>query len=391
MGFSNQFFSAIDVDKFDKKQLSAFTKKTGIKAKTLKFYNDNNVLPSGRDLETILSYSGISKLELMLKMGILDHTIIEQLQENATDIIKILKSDGAEKANSIPLNNVFESKLGKLYEADCLNVMKKIESDSVDLIFADPPFNLNKLYPSKMDDNVKVEKYLSWSEKWMDECVRILKPGGAFFTWNLPVWNSRLSNFLHQRLTFRHWIAVDIKYSLPIQSRLYPSHYSLMYFIKGEKPNTFKADRMAMQTCPKCFHEIKDYGGYKNKMNPKGINLTDVWLDIPPVRHSKYKTRDANELSIKLLDRIIEMSSNEGDLIFDPFGGAGTTYTVAELKNRKWIGCEIGPTKGIIERISNIDEEREYLSSYRSKYNALFPENIDKERVSRGIWTPETL
>lgn len=90
-----------------------------------------------------------------------------------------------------------------------------------------------------------------------------------------------------------------------------------------------------MEICPKCFTDLKDYGGYKDKMNPDGTNLTDVWYDIPPVRHSKYKKREgANELSIKLLDRIVEMASEEGDIVFDPFGGSGTTYAVAEIKKR---------------------------------------------------------
>ncbi|MDX9786344.1 MAG: hypothetical protein RBT11_06200 [Desulfobacterales bacterium] len=63
-----------------------------------------------------------------------------------------------------------------------------------------------------------------------------------------------------------------------------------------------------MDICPHCLGDLKDYGGYKDKMNPDGVNLTDVWLDIPPVRHKKYKKRNSsNELSVKLIDRIIEM------------------------------------------------------------------------------------
>ena len=106
-------------------------------------------------------------------------------------------------------------------------------------------------------------------------------------------------------------------------------------YTKGIKANTFCPDRLQMEICKNCYKEIKDYGGYKDKMNPKGINLADVWYDIPPVRHKKYKAREeVNELSMKLLDRIIEMSSNPGDIVFDPFGGSGTTYMVAEIKQR---------------------------------------------------------
>ena len=74
-----------------------------------------------------------------------------------------------------------KTKLGKLYQGDCFSLMQHQDSDSVDLIFADPPFNLNKLYPSNIDDNLKTEQYLGWCKNWMDECTRILKPGGSFF------------------------------------------------------------------------------------------------------------------------------------------------------------------------------------------------------------------
>src|SRR5690606_27882401 len=73
---------------------------------------------------------------------------------------------------------VFETSLGKLFEGDCLSLMSEIESNSIDLVFADPPFNLDKLYPSKMDDNISTKEYIKWTEQWLLECIRILKPGG---------------------------------------------------------------------------------------------------------------------------------------------------------------------------------------------------------------------
>jgi site-specific DNA-methyltransferase (adenine-specific) len=180
-------------------------------------------------------------------------------------------------------------------------------------------------------------------------------------------------------------------YTLPIAGRLYPSHYSLLYFCKGPKPMTFTPDRIPMATCPKCFHEIKDYGGYKDKMNPIGVNLTDVWKDIPPVRHRKFKRREeANELSIKLLDRIVTMASKPGDVILDPFGGSGTTYVVAEIKQRRWIGVEIGPAEQIIARVApgNVAVERGFVDEFRRELNVLFPEQILIERTRRGFWVP---
>jgi site-specific DNA-methyltransferase (adenine-specific) len=147
-----------------------------------------------------------------------------------------------------------------------------------------------------------------------------------------------------------------------------------------------------METCSKCYGDIKDYGGYKDKMNPNGINITDVWYDIPPVRHAKNKGRkDANELSIKLLDRIIEMASNPGDLIFDPFGGSGTSYIVSELKERRWIGIELGPIEDIIKRFKNLKVEKQYLLNFRDNYNKLFPTKLREKRIKNGLWTDETV
>lgn len=131
-----------------------------------------------------------------------------------------------------------------------MDLIPILDSDSVDMIFADPPFNLNKLYPSSINDNLKTERYLEWCEGWLTECIRLLKPGGALFVWNLPRWNAELAAFLNGRLTFVHWVAVDIKYSLPIQRRLYSSHCSLLTYVKGPQARVFHPDRLPIQVCP---------------------------------------------------------------------------------------------------------------------------------------------
>ena len=292
---------------------------------------------------------------------------------------------------SKPVLNTHRTALGSLYRGDCLEILRQTDSDSVDLIFADPPFNLGKAYASGMNDAIPEHGYLSWCKQWIEECVRVLKPGGSFFLYNLPKWNLALGSFINERLTFRHLIAIEMTYTLPISGRLYPSHYSLLYSCKGPKPTTFTPDRIAMGTCPHCARELKDYGGYKDKMNPAGINLSDVWRDIPPVRHAKFKRRnDANELSIKLLDRVITLASRPGDIVLDPFGGSGSTYAVAEIKGRRWLGMELGPIDQIIARLDprNLDIERDYLEEHRHDLNALFPPDVLAVRKQRGIWTP---
>lgn len=392
MGYSNQFFSAVNVRADSKTDVQSFSKKTGIPVVRLTYYNDNNIVPSGKDLDAIVKLCGITEIELKLNMGRLDKSILDAIRANSTAITKLINNSIVQHdISKITPKIAFQTSLGVLYQENCLDILRQMESESIDLIFADPPFNLSKLYPSNIDDSLRTEKYLHWCQDWLHECVRMLKHGGSLFLWNLPRWNSILSGYIDNHLTFRHWIGVDIKYSLPIAGRLYPSHYSLLYYIKGSRPKTFHPDRLPMLTCPKCYGDLKDYGGYKNKMNPNGVNLCDIWTDIPPVRHTKYKRRKgANELSIKLMDRIIEMSSDEGDTVFDPFGGSGTTYMAAELKGRKWIGCEIGPVDDIKNRFSRISEEKEILESYREKLNTLFPKDVHKKRTELGLWVCET-
>jgi len=270
--------------------------------------------------------------------------------------------------------------LGELFQANCLEMLNTLETETVDLAFADPPFNLGKQYSSNINDAMASHEYLEWCQTWLGEMIRVLKPGGSLFLWNLPKWNLPLGAFLSERLTFRHWISVDIKYSMPISGRLYPSHYSLLYFVKGDKPMIFHPDRLPVSCCRHCGGELRDYGGYKDKMNPKGVSLSDVWTDIPPVRHAKYKKRDANALSLKLMDRIVSMASDPGSLVLDPFGGSGTTYIAAELTGRRWIGSELDCT-AIMQRFETLDADRNHLAQIRANKNTLFTgDDLERRR-----------
>lgn len=245
--------------------------------------------------------------------------------------------------------------LGALFGDDCMAVLPAIRDAVVDTLFADPPFNLGKQYGKNTDDAIPDPRYLEWCRAWLKECVRITKPGGAVFVYNLPKWNVLLGAYLTELgMQFRHWIAIEISSGLPIPGRLHPSHYSLLYYTKG-KPKTFRRIRTPILTCRHCGGEVKDYGGHRYAMNPKGVTLKDVWTDVPPVRHWKFKSKDrrANALSTKILDRVVEMSTVPGDLVVDPFGGSGTTFAVCEAKHRHWIGTEIDFAPEIIERLES--------------------------------------
>ena len=257
--------------------------------------------------------------------------------------------------NSEIIKPVYLTEFGALFSGDCLKILPAIEANTIDMVFADPPFNLGKEYGKNFKDSFKDEEYIKWCELWLSECVRALKPGGALFLYNLPKWNILLGSYLMKLgLDFRHWIAIEISACLPIPKRLHPSHYSLLYYTKG-RAKTFRNIRTPIQTCRHCGGEIKDYGGHRHAMNPKGVNLKDVWTDIPPVRHWKFKSkaRKANALSTKLVGRAIELSTIAGDTVLDPFGGSGTTFVVSEQKKRKWLGIEIDFCPQIIERFES--------------------------------------
>lgn len=292
---------------------------------------------------------------------------------------KVLKSC-AKKLASQGYKEAYHTAQGVLYQGDCLPWLKALPDAAVQMVFADPPFNLGKNYGHNISDKMKEEEYLAWSQAWLEECVRILSPGGSLLVFNLPKWLIPYGSFLNNReMLFRHWIACRMPKAYPRGKKMSPAHYGLLYYTKGE-PTVFNKVYVPVPTCRHCGGEIRDYGGHRKKLNPLGINLMDVfeapeevwkeadhpipdgwteaeeiWDDIPPVRHGKYKARELkrNELAPIMLERIIAMSTNKGDLVVDPFGGSGTTFYAAEKMGRCWLGIELGEVSAATERLKD--------------------------------------
>jgi len=246
---------------------------------------------------------------------------------------------------------------GVLYQDDCLNLLPHVKSESIDCIFADPPFNLGKDYKNGFNDKKDFQNYFDWSAEWIFECCRILKPGGAFFLYATPELNIKFGNLLNLSLQFRHWIAVSMKGTFRRGNKLYPAHYSLLYYTKGD-PKTFNNIRVNIPTCRHCGGEIPDYGGHRDKLNPEGLNLTDIWTDTSPNRHKKFKVRPGvNELKLMIPERAILLSTAKNDIVLDPFGGGGSTYQAAEKNQRNWIGIEMYDCAHIKSRLESIFPE----------------------------------
>lgn len=272
-------------------------------------------------------------------------SVTQQLSFLTTRPAKLFTND-----HGLPHKPFLTTKRGVLFNADCLEIFAKIKNESIQCVFADPPFNLRKDYKNGLSDDLEQEKYLDWTRSWLLEAVRVLVPGGSLFVYNIPKWLIYTSSFLIDKMTFRHWIALTMKNTYPRGNNLYPAHYGLLYFTKGT-PRVFNKLRVPIPVCRHCGKEIKDYGGHRHKLNDAGLNLTDFWEDTSPVRHNKFKTRVSNELKPMIPERAILMSTNPDDIVLDPFGGGGTTFQVAEKNRRYWIGTEIGACEPIVERL----------------------------------------
>ncbi|WP_053955422.1 DNA-methyltransferase [Inediibacterium massiliense] len=363
-------------------------RKLKIPKKQLEYYNNERILPIGACLEKIKEHLNVDTPKLKIMLGIFDRDLIDWLSDN--NHLFLEEYNNTQINDVIELRPEFTTENGRLYRSDCIELMQSMDDNSVDTIFADPPFNLSKVYESGIDDNLSEDSYLIWTEKWLLECIRILKPGGALFVYNIPKWLTETAYILNNYLDFRHWIALNFRgYTPPIPNKLNVSHYGLLYYTKGSQVNVFNKQRIPMKTCRHCGGEIHDYGGKKRDVPINGQTISDTWEDIHPVRHKSHKNREENELPLKLLLRVISLTTNEGNIVFDPFGGSGTTYVASELLRRKWIGCEIGSLNPIINRFNNNERDTSIYGQFIEESNTIFINKQRELRADNGFWLPE--
>ena len=133
---------------------------------------------------------------------------------------------------------------GDLVCTDALEMIQRLRDGIADIIFLDPPFNLGKLYGTsqRSKDQLSESDYFSYMSRLLEACAGTLAEGGALFLYHIPKWAIRFSAALCDLLTFRHWIAISMKNGFARGRRLYPAHYALLYFTKGE-PAMFRRPR----------------------------------------------------------------------------------------------------------------------------------------------------
>ena len=229
--------------------------------------------------------------------------------------------------------------INDVHNVDCVDLMRSMDSESVNMIFADPPFNLNKKYTSYRD-NLPFEEYIDWTRSWIAQACRILKPDGSIFVYNIPRLLVHTAEILNEHAIFRHWIAWNSN-GQPLGKTLQPAHYGILFYTKN-KSSKFYDIRAPHKTCRACKKFLKDYGGKEHLRHPFGYQISDVWDDIHRVRHSS-KRIDAHpcQLPVHLLERIILMTTDDNDIVFDPFCGGGSAAVASKQMGRRYIGVEI--------------------------------------------------
>ena len=187
----------------------------------------------------------------------------------------------------------------KILQGDCLDLFRGLPDNSVDMTFADPPFNLKKKYHSTRD-SLELGEYLDWCQSWLSEMVRVTKQTGSIFVHNIPKWLTHYAGFLNQLADFRHWISWEAPTS-PMGKTLQPAHYGILFYATEAKQNRFYEIRHPHKRCRKCNYLHKDYGGKKARLHPFGPLVSDTWTDIHRIKHNKYRDPHPCQLPLHLM------------------------------------------------------------------------------------------
>jgi DNA modification methylase len=245
--------------------------------------------------------------------------------------------------------------INSIHSGDCIEGLRQIAPGTLHLAFADPPFNIGYAY-DVYHDRRAAEEYLDWCRKWISGVRDALMPQGTFWLAIGDEYAAELK-LLSQEIGFtcRSWVIWYYTFGVHCKRGFSRSHTHLFHFVRDPKHFTFNADDPAIRV-PSARQLVYADG----RANPDGRLPDNTWIlrpqdlpqGFPPDQDTWYFPRVAGtfkeregfhgcQMPEQLLGRIVRSSSNPGDVVLDPFGGSGTTFTVAKKLGRQWIGFEL--------------------------------------------------
>jgi len=255
----------------------------------------------------------------------------------------------------------------RVVEGDSVPIMRAMESESVDLVIADPPYNLGKNYGNNHDLR-GFDEYLEFSRLWLHEAHRVLKPTGTLYVFMGVRFISYLYDLLDQKLGmfFNSWITWHYTQGMGRTKGFSPRHDDILMFTKTQ---TFKFNLDDVRIPQKYF---------RRRNNMAGANPGDVW-QFSHVHYSNPE-REAHptQKPEALIERMVLASTDEEDRILDPFAGSGTTLRVAQVMRRCCTGIELNPEfVAMIRR--RLQEPFEHFDSFDPRMDRI-PRDLPKER-----------
>ena len=238
---------------------------------------------------------------------------------------------------------LFGSDNNKIILGDVIDALESQVLDaSADLIFADPPYNIGKIFNGHKDKWKDDKSYLEWCYKWLDSCIKKLKPSGSFYVMTATQFMPFFDIYLQDKLDILSRI-VWFYDSSGVQAKNYfgSMYEPILFCVKDKENYTFNADEILVEAKTGAKRKLIDY-----RKNPPQVYNSEkvpgnVW-EFPRVRYrmDEYENHPTQKPSA-LLERVIKASSNEDDLVLDVFAGTFTTSFVAKQLNRRSIGIEL--------------------------------------------------
>lgn len=220
----------------------------------------------------------------------------------------------------------------KINKGDALELIKEIHDGSIDLIIADPPYNLGKNYGNNHDLK-GFDEYLAFSRTWLTEANRVLKQTGTIYVFMGVRFISYLYDILDRELKmhFNSWVCWYYTQGMGKKKGFSPRHDDILVFNKSSR-FVFNLDDVRV---PQKY--------YRSRNNMRGANPGDVWKFSHVHYCNENRQNHPTQKPEGLVERMILASSNEGDLVLDPFSGSGTTLRVCQQLDRNCIGFELNP------------------------------------------------